>query len=376
MGINQKGNIMGRSFRLRPLAGAALIAIGAAVSVGGVGASAPHPATVHAVGSADSSTPSAEYQAALEQLIDAAVAEGSLTFYTSQGLDQANALGAAFTAEYGIPVEVIRGTDGDLIPRLETEMGTGTHGADLAVMAALGWIQAQAEAGAFLDPSASPEVAGLGAYDAEQFVHDGNIFEVGAAVLTMGWNTDLWPAGLTDYPDLLDPELAGGKIGVIDPAGGPAIVDFWRWVEETYGEDFVVQLAAQEPMIYGSSLPIGEALASGEIYASPYAAPVTLIPAQANGAPVQYGIGSAGAWGARYFAMIPSSAEHPAAAALFANFMLTPLGQQLVQGASGSVLPDIPGTLITNDMVRVMDLAGMAPEPVAEYIAKWDELFR
>ena len=53
-------------------------------------------------------------------------------------------------------------------------------------------------------------------------MHDGNYFEVGAAVLTFAWNTDLVPDGLTDYPDLLDPALAGGKIGVIDPAIGPA----------------------------------------------------------------------------------------------------------------------------------------------------------
>ena len=66
-------------------------------------------------------------------------------------------------------------------------------------------------------------------------------------MLTLGWNTDDVPDGLTDYPDLLDPELAGGRIGVIDPAIGPAVVDFWLWVEENYGEEYLEQLAAQEP---------------------------------------------------------------------------------------------------------------------------------
>ena len=63
-------------------------------------------------------------------------------------------------------------------------------------------------------------------------------------------------------------------------------------------------------------------------------------------------------------------------AALFADIILSPLGQELVKVASRSELPNIPGTLITNDQVRVMDLAGMEPDAVAEYIAKWDELFR
>ncbi len=56
--------------------------------------------------------------------------------------------------------------------------------------------------------------------------------------------------------------------------------------------------------------------------------------------------------------------------------MVTAEGQELVQGVSGSVLPGVPGTLITNDKVRVQDLEVMQPDPVAEYIAKWDSLFR
>ena len=87
------------------------------------------------------------------------------------------------------------------------------------------------------------------------------------------------PDGLTDYPDLLDPSLAGGKIGVPDPAIGPALVDFYLWLEEKFGEEFVADLAAQEPRIYPSSLPIGEALQSGEISAGAFAAPVQLVPA-------------------------------------------------------------------------------------------------
>jgi iron(III) transport system substrate-binding protein len=369
----------------RVRAGFASVAIvGAAFAGSGIiSASAPpdtEPAGTEPAGSDAPAVPatlSAEAEEQLAGLVAAAEEEGSITVYSSQGLDQLNALAEAFEEQYpGIDVEAVRLTDGDIIPRLETELSTGASGADLAVMAALGWIQTNADAGNFLDPTTSPQIAGLGAYDAAQYVHEGNFFEVGAAVLTLAWNTELVPDGLTDYPDLLDPELAGGRIGVIDPTGGPAIVDFWRWVEENYGEEFLEQLAAQEPMIYPSALPIGEALASGEIYATPYAAPVQLVPSQAAGAPVDFAIGPNGAWGARYFGMILKSAEHPAAAALFADFMLSPLGQELVQGASGSVLPNIPGTLITNDQVRVMDLAGMEPDAVAEYIAKWDELFR
>ena len=217
--------------------------------------------------------------AALEELVAAAQEEGSVTVYSSQGLDQLNALGAAFEEEYGVDVEVVRATDADIIPRVETELQTGTSGGDLVVTAAQAFMETHAAAGDFVDPTASPQLAGLGDYDADQYMHDGNIFEVGAAILTFGWNTDLVPDGLTDYPDLLDPSLAGGKVGVPDPAIGPALVDFYLWLEEEFGEQFVADLAAQEPRIYPSSLPMGEALQSGEIFAGAFTAPVQLVPA-------------------------------------------------------------------------------------------------
>lgn len=319
----------------------------------------------------------AEAEAALADLVAAAEEEGSVTVYSSQGLDQLNALAAAFQEKYpGISVEVVRGTDGDTIPRVETELATNTSGGDLIVMAADAFMQTNAEAGNFVDPTASPQLAGLGAYDAEQYMHEGNYFEVGAAVLTFAWNTNDVPDGLTDYDDLLVPELAGGRIAVIDPAIGPAVVDFYLWMEESFGQDYIEALAAQEPRIYPSALPIGEALSSGEVSAAAYAAPVQLVPAAENGAPVDFGISPAGAWGARYYGAIPKSSDSPNAAALLADFMVTAEGQELVQGASGSVLPDIPGTLISNDRVRKIDLEATAPDKAAAFVEEWNALFR
>lgn len=344
----------------------------ASAATGSTAAAVSGASTTAASGTGASSTSGA----ALDELVAAATEEGSVTVYSSQGLDQLNALAAAFEEKYDIDVEVVRGTDGDTIPRVETELATNTSGGDLVVMAAQAFMEAQAAAGNWVDPTASPQLAGLGDYDAQQYVHDGNLFEVGAAVLTFAWNTEELPGGLADYPDLLNPELGGGRIAVPDPAIGPALVDFYLWLEESFGKDFVTSLAAQEPRIYPSALPIGEALTSGEVFASAYAAPVQLVPAAANGAPVAFGISPKGAWGARYWGAIPKSSDHPNAAALLADFMVTPEGQALVQGASGSVQPDVPGTLITNDRVRKMDLAATAPEPAAAYVEEWNGLFR
>lgn len=309
--------------------------------------------------------------AALEELVAAAQEEGKVTIYSSQGLDALNEFKAAFEDEYpGISVEVVRGVDADLSSRVETEVQTG-GGPDLYVSASQSWVEDHTDL--FAEPT-GPQLTGEGDYDAEQYVHDGGHFEVGAAVLTFAWNTGEVD-GLESYEDLLDPELSGGKIGVVEPSA-PSIVDFYLWLEETFGEEYVEKLAAQEPRIYPSALPMGEALISGEIFAASFGAPVQLEPAKASGAPIDYAIDDKGAWGARYFGMVMKDAENPNAAQLLADFMVTAEGQELVVGVAASVLPDIPGTLLTNEDVRKQDLAALTPEKVAAYQEKWNSLFR
>ena len=154
-----------------------------------------------------------------------------------------------------------------LIPKVEAEQQAGGI-ADVIAQAGAAWAEQRAAEGWFVAP-VGPAFDDP-AYDrAAEVSEDGTYFTSSAAVLTFGWNTDQYPTGLTDYTDLLDPELAGGRIGVIEPAA-PSIVDFWLYLEENYGEDFVTQLAAQEPKIYPSSLPMAQALTSGEISAASF----------------------------------------------------------------------------------------------------------
>ena len=308
------------------------------------------------------------------ELVAAATEEGGCTIYSSQGLDALNAFAEAFESEYdGIDVEVVRGIDTELSSRVETEHETG-GGADMFVSASQSWVEDHAEQGWFLEP-VGPQLTGEGDYDADQYVHEGNHFEVGAAVLTFAWNTGAFEAGLESYEDLLDPGLSGGKIGVIEPAA-PSIVDFYLWLEENFGEEYVEGLAAQEPRIYPSSLPMGEALIAGEIFAASFGAPAQLEPAKASGAPIDYAIDPVGAWGARYFGMLLDSGDNPNCAQLLGDFMVTAEGQELVVGVAASILPDIPGTLLTNEDVREQDLSKLTPEAVSAYQEKWNSLFR
>jgi iron(III) transport system substrate-binding protein len=307
---------------------------------------------------------------AWQQTVDAAKKEGGVTIYSSQGLDQLNVLATEFQQKYGIHVNVVRGIDGDLQTKVEAEKQTGHGIADMWVNASQSVVQAKAADGSWFVPATGPDF-NVPAYNRAVSYHQGDYFEVGAAILTFGWNTQLYPKGLKDYTDLLDPALKG-KIGVIKPTAA-SIVDFYLYLEQNYGADFVTKLAAQKPRIYPSSLPMGQALTSGEISAGSFVQVQT--DAKKTGAPVDSGLAPQ-SWGARFFGMLLKTAPHPNAAQLLADFMITPTGQAAVCRLASSVLPNIPGAITDNSKVRKQDLSALTTDKVAAYEAKWNAEFK
>src|SRR5439155_12664858 len=112
-------------------------------------------------------------------------------------------------------------------------------------------------------------------YDRSKYAKPGKSFVVSMAISSFAWNTQLWPQGLKDYPDFLNPALAG-KIGVVEPSV-PGHVDFYRdFITKKYGKSFLEKLAALKPRLYPSGFNLQAALASGEIAATIYATPQVL----------------------------------------------------------------------------------------------------
>jgi iron(III) transport system substrate-binding protein len=297
----------------------------------------------------------------------AAEKEGKVTIYSGQGTKQLQDLASKFQQKYPkIKVEVVRGVETDFIPKVEAELRTGKGIADIVVVTDRAWMSAnkanfEAPQGpAFDEP----------AFDRAEHLIDDTYFVTTAAVLTFAWNTKRFSGTVNDYPDLLDPALADGKIG-IPPADGAARVDFYRYLEENYGQDFVEKLAAQRPRIYPSALPLAQALSSGEVAAATTVEPQ--VDEQKAGAPVEWGLAEP-AWGARFHSALPKSGPHPNAAQLLANFMVTKEGQEAIARKAASVLPDIPGAVA--DMKEVRESPVVSPDEVREYQEKWNELFQ
>ena len=336
--------------------GAATDTTGAAATTNAAGEETPAPAGVS--------------EEEWDTIVAAAQEEGKVTIYSSQHPVRLSILGEKFSEEYGIELEVYRDIDSVLIPKVEAEQQAGGI-ADVIAQAGAAWALQRGSEGWFVAP-VGPAFDDPAFDRAANVSEDGTFFTSTAAVLTFGWNTSQYPAGLTDYTDLLDPELAGGRIGVIEPSA-PSIVDFWLYLEENYGEDFVTQLAAQEPKIYPSSLPMAQALTSGEISAASFVS--VLGDEKEAGAPVESGLADE-VWGARFNTAVLDSAPHPNAAQVLANFMVTQPGQEAIAYQAASVLPDVEGAVTTVDKVRVQDLTVLTPELVAEYQAKWNSLFK
>lgn len=356
------------------------IAAGLAAVLGGsaVAASTPDDSEPDASGASGSDAAPIDQEcidAGLEELVAAAQEEGKVTLYSSQGQDNLGELEELFEAEYeGIDVEFVRDVDSTAIARVETEQNTGNHIADFMVSAAPAWVTERGAEGWFAEPI-GPQFTCESGYDTEAYVDEGGVFEVSAVVFSIAWNTDEVPDGLTDYPDLLDPELAGGKIGVVDPSIAPVLADFYTWLERTYGEDYLESLGAQEPRIYPGAAAMQEALISGEIVAATYIAPIpTLVAAMDDGAPVDYAVLDE-MWGAKFYGTIIEGAEHPNAAQLFANFMVTEVGQVPIH-SGGAVLPNVEGAIAENRQIADVDLAGQEPDALAEFNEYWDSLFR
>ncbi|MBY6412192.1 extracellular solute-binding protein [Rhodococcus sp. BP-252] len=319
-----------------------------------------------------SSSASGPVEGSWDEVVAAANEEGSVMLYSSQKPANLDALVAAFQAKYPeIKMEYVRGTDSEINPRVETENRTGTGIADVHMLTDASWIQNAAESGAYSTDLVGPDLEAP-AFDPEASVIGDKFFLASAAVFGLGWNTDAVPEGLTTPGDLLDPKFQG-KIGIVNPTGIASYVDMYRYYSQTYGEDYWDRLAELKPRVYPSALGVAQALTSGEVVVSPSVQP--LVTEVAAGAPVDWALPER-PWGTPWYTEVLSASQHPNAAQVLANFMVTIEGQTALNGGYAAALPDIPGAVARAQDIVSPDVADLTPEKVEQYSQEWQTLFQ
>lgn len=310
--------------------------------------------------------------AAWQELVKNAKAEGEVVFYGAHAEDTMNSLATSFEKEYGIKVRVFRAPDNQLEPKLDAEAKTGKHVADVIGMSDEMYLKELAARGAFAEPE-GPALTAAG-FDRKANTLAPHVLRSAATTMSYGWNTDLHPKGLSDFDDLLDPSLSGGEIGILSPFT-PAVMDFYTYLQQHYGDDYLEKLAAQKPRIYEAGAAMAEALASGEITAATQVAQVAIFGAKDAGAPVDSGLAEP-AWAASLYEAVLADAPHPHAAQLLMNYVFTPAGQEIVAERIASVLPDIPSSATTIDKTTTGGVMNASPAQFKSFVAKFNQLFR
>jgi iron(III) transport system substrate-binding protein len=305
--------------------------------------------------------------AAWRRLVARAKVEGSVTIYSVQSPAGLQDMANAFKARYGITVNVNRGVDSTLLAQINAEHGTGKAIADIWVPSPKRYVIG-AVSNKWVVDAVGPNFFKK-AFDRKTYmVSKGWI--VGTAVLGMAWNTNGY-SGAINSPNDFTGSAFNGRIGVPDARVSPSFMDWYLWAEAKYGANYLSKLAALRPKIYTSTLPMTQAVASGEIIGAPCAAG-TAVDLKSAGAPIDYKVLNDN-WNAPYYGMILKQAPHPAAAQLLANFLISPTGQGLVDRGFGAIYPGIKGTYYAKP--RIVKLNDFTPAKVAAFNARWAALF-
>jgi iron(III) transport system substrate-binding protein len=291
-------------------------------------------------GGADVAAPILESSPGLEQLVAAAKEENCLSVYGVPDESTLKGLSDAFTQQYDIPVSVVRLVSADLAQRFSTEAEAGAPVADLIFLThspfyadalARGWLNPVDEAGLPAFPGAFPD-----GYIAD----NGSTPIVQLVPTSMVYNTDLVEQGPDSWEDYADPAYRG-ELLFAEPTTSPANVAFWKLMRDTYGDDFLTGVAANQPSWYNSAVPATQAVAAGEgALGFPGVQPI-VTSLQGSGAPVET-VALTPTTGPEIALGLTANSPCGDAARLFANYVLSKEGNTYFNTLSGDISPYSP----------------------------------
>lgn len=298
------------------------------------------------------------------RLAEGAKKEGQVSIYTSLNTRDSGPITQAFEKKYGVKPLLWRSSSEKVLQRAVTEARAGHHLCDVMEtngpeMEALYREKLLAEfvSPHFKDlpPAAFPKHRH---YVADRF----NFFVI-------GYNTNaIKPEEVpASYQDLLNPRFAG-KVGL--EAGD---TDWFGAMVKAMGEekglDFFRKLAATKPQMRSGHTLMAELLSSGEI---PLAATIynhNVEKMALRGAPVKWKALTP-TFGRPNAVGVAANAKNPHAALLFADFMLSPEGQQLLRK-----LNRVPASRAVDTPLNKFPFEMIDPVITLDEAGKWEKLW-
>ncbi len=272
----------------------------------------------------------------LDALVEKAQEEGEVSLYAGTTESSTREWAQAFEDEYGIEVKLYRDGSTTLFQKWAQEVQGGVDNADVVIQNVVQlWDQAQAES--WITPY---ETESFDEYDFDRFFSGGDltgsVYTLHQSIGAVVWNTDVvtpeQQALLEQDPvaALADPAFRGqvalGDFGGATSAGNVAGIVLDQ--ADEYGWPWLEAVAANDPAIFESQVPIAEQLVKGE-YAATFATDTLYNSYIEQGAPIQYAYPEP-TNSAVWMMALPTDAPHPYAARLFVEWASSAEGHDLM----------------------------------------------
>lgn len=267
---------------------------------------------------AESTTPAAA--------TDEAAEPATITLYTSEPQEKADALVAAFNEEHPeVTVEIFRAGTGDLTARIEAERTAGAVQADVLLAADSGTFENYAADDLLLQYTpADVDALNPDVVDAEGFY-------VGTRIIptVIAYNTTMIEEAPESWEELTDASYANQIVMPNPDVSGAAAYNAAVWLDEAaLGEEWLTALAANSPVIADSNGPVSQAIASGT---QPVGIVVDYLVRElaAQGSPIAVSYPTEGVPYVSQPAGIFADTDEAAASEAFVDFLVSEAGQTL-----------------------------------------------
>lgn len=293
-----------------------------------------------AIGAGAHAQGAATGEAAVKALVDAAKAEGEVTFYTAATANVGQRVVDAFTKKYGIKAGFVRLSSTPLLQRYATEAAAGNFAADLVFVA--GNAQSYSADGVkkgWAEPISKAGIPAMtsGQYPAKFSRDSSAIISLGPWLIFYNSNKVKGADVPKDWPDLTNPKWKG-QVVLADPKTSDAYLDLYSLLYDKYGERLFAGLRAQNMRAYAGGPAAIQAIAAGEGAVALTTIEAAVDGIKKKGAPIgtntpSYTTGVE----MQVFLTDRKRAKHPNAARLLAHYVMTPEGNAVFNDDPGSV---------------------------------------
>jgi iron(III) transport system substrate-binding protein len=329
---------------------------------------------------------SPERKTQLEQLIEAAKKEGAINYTDAVIQPETNdALDAAFHKYYGLPasfkVNYTLSSTGNLITRLDQEIGAKRITMDVGAIAAPTWVFERAAAGDLLQ------------YDSPQYEHYENVFAAGMGqkgyfaiagiyMFIPMWSEDHLKFAGNSWKDILT-AVPPGRMIAGDAKNSTSHLATYVGLRQVLGVDFFRELARLKPSLLVRSEQIATRLISGQDLMTSSGTPSRAMQNNLQGAKLKLLFPPEGVLPLPDCMFILNGSPHPNAAKLWIDFILSEEGQSILatkealgSGRTGfkSPMPEYAPPLTSINAIKV-DWKNMKTQDLQKLQAEWVSIF-